>query len=112
MHRNEEFLMEIPDFLFATLGNLSLFTMSSRLRIKLQIGKEMTQTSAPDDRCHLNAKFTIPSGSRLRAQKLKITYLLSHQGYIRTTAYYGNRGRKLSGKVKWGSEKSRFLRRL
>jgi hypothetical protein len=85
--------MEIPDFLFATLSNLSLFTMSSRLRIKLQIGKEMTQNSAPDDRCHLNAKFTVPSGSRLRAQKLKIKYLLlSHQGYIRTTAYYGNQG--------------------
>jgi hypothetical protein len=51
--------MEIPDFLFATLSNLSLFTMSSRLRIKLQIGKEMAQNSAPDNRCDLNAKLTI-----------------------------------------------------
>jgi hypothetical protein len=32
--------MDIPDFLFASLSNLSLFTISSRLWIKLQIGKE------------------------------------------------------------------------
>ncbi len=63
--------MEIPDLLFATLSNLSLFTMSTRLRMKLQIGEEMTQNSAPDDRCHLNAKFTTLSGSRLRTKSLK-----------------------------------------
>jgi hypothetical protein len=43
--------MEVPDFLFANLSNLSLFMMFSRLRIKLQIGKELTQNSAPDYRC-------------------------------------------------------------
>jgi hypothetical protein len=61
-----KFLKGNPDFLYA--------------RIKLQI--EMG--------ANLNAKFTIPSGSRLRAQKPKITYLLSHQVYIRTSPYYGN----------------------
>jgi hypothetical protein len=75
--------MEIPDFLLAPLSNLSLFAMSSKLRIKLQIGKETTQNSATDNRCH-----SMPSLlSHLvqgQGQKLKITYLLSYQRYIHT----------------------------